>query len=107
MAKASMRWVLDNPNITCMIPGFKNECQIEDNLGTIHVPMFRTEELERLQNFYHDKVRDHIRGQIKLIKSEKAYQYLSEKVPRERCLYSWCAQFTHHLTLEARRITIK
>lgn len=62
MARASMRWILDNPNITCVIPGFKNERQVEDNLGTVHVPSFTTEELERTQSFYQDKVKDHIRG---------------------------------------------
>ncbi|NOU85225.1 aldo/keto reductase [Paenibacillus sp. LMG 31460] len=62
MARASMRWILDNPNITCVIPGFKNERQVEDNLGTVHVPPFTPEELERIQSFYQDKVKDHIRG---------------------------------------------
>lgn len=62
MARASMRWILDNPNITCVIPGFKNERQVEDNLGTVHVPSFTPEELKRIQNFYQDKVKDHIRG---------------------------------------------
>ncbi|NQX65182.1 aldo/keto reductase [Paenibacillus alba] len=62
MAKASMRWILDNPNITCVIPGFKNERQVEDNLGTAQVASFTAAELERLQQFYHDQVKDHIRG---------------------------------------------
>ncbi|MCY9695159.1 aldo/keto reductase [Paenibacillus alginolyticus] len=62
MARASMRWILDNPNITCVIPGFKNERQVEDNLGTVHVPSFTLDELERIQSFYQDKVKDHIRG---------------------------------------------
>lgn len=62
MARASMRWILDNPNITCVIPGFKNERQVEDNLGTVHVPSFTPEELERIHSFYQDKVKDHIRG---------------------------------------------
>lgn len=62
MARASMRWILDNPNITCVIPGFKNEHQVEDNLGTVQVPSFTPEELEHIQSFYQDKVKDHIRG---------------------------------------------
>lgn len=62
MARASMRWILDNPNITCVIPGFKNERQVEDNLGTVQVPSFTSKELERIQCFYQDKVKDHIRG---------------------------------------------
>ncbi|MDD9268077.1 aldo/keto reductase [Paenibacillus sp. GCM10023248] len=62
MAQASMRWILDNPNITCIIPGFKNERQVEDNLGAAQVASFSPEELERLQAFYREEVRDYIRG---------------------------------------------
>lgn len=62
MAQASMRWILENPNITCVIPGFKNERQVEDNLGTAQTPAFNEEELARLQSFYEDKVKDYIRG---------------------------------------------
>ncbi|MNY38322.1 L-glyceraldehyde 3-phosphate reductase [compost metagenome] len=62
MARASMRWILENPNITCVIPGFKNMKQIEDNLATLEVPPFTSEEQERLQSFYAKQVHDHIRG---------------------------------------------
>ncbi|AOZ94058.1 aldo/keto reductase [Paenibacillus crassostreae] len=62
MARASMRWILENPNITCVIPGFKNVRQIEDNLGTINVPAFSSEELDRLRSFYDHEVKEHIRG---------------------------------------------
>ncbi|NOV02113.1 aldo/keto reductase [Paenibacillus planticolens] len=62
MAQASMRWILDNPHITCIIPGFKNERQVNDNLGTAQTPSFQVEELERLQAFYEEKVKEYIRG---------------------------------------------
>ncbi|AZK45290.1 aldo/keto reductase [Paenibacillus lentus] len=62
MARASMRWILDHPEVTCVIPGFKNVRQVEDNLGTLQVPAFRPEELERLQAFYRSEVAEHIRG---------------------------------------------
>ncbi|WP_438349879.1 aldo/keto reductase [Paenibacillus sp. FA6] len=62
MARASMRWILENPNITCVIPGFKNVRQVEDNLGTVDVPAFSTEELDRLRSFYENQVETHIRG---------------------------------------------
>lgn len=62
MARASMRWILDNPHITCIIPGFKNVKQIQDNLGAIDVPAFRTDELQRLRTFYEEQVAAHIRG---------------------------------------------
>ena len=48
MARASMRWILDCPEVTAVIPGFRNVRQIKDNLGTLDVPSFSMEEKERL-----------------------------------------------------------
>jgi aryl-alcohol dehydrogenase-like predicted oxidoreductase len=62
MAKASMRWILDNPSVTCVIPGFKNVRQVEDNLGTLDVPSFSQAETERLAAWYESRVKAHIRG---------------------------------------------
>ncbi|KRE56746.1 aldo/keto reductase [Paenibacillus sp. Soil750] len=62
MARAAMRWILENPHITCIIPGFKNVKQIEDNLATLEVPAFTSEELVRLKSFYTTDVHAHIRG---------------------------------------------
>jgi aryl-alcohol dehydrogenase-like predicted oxidoreductase len=62
MAQASMRWILDNPNVTCVIPGFKNVKQVEDNLGTLDVASFSPAEAERLASWYDSKVKAHIRG---------------------------------------------
>ncbi|ACX68285.1 aldo/keto reductase [Paenibacillus sp. Y412MC10] len=62
MARASMRWILDCPEVTAVIPGFRNVRQIEDNLGTLDVPSFSMEEKERLALFYQEQVAMHIRG---------------------------------------------
>ncbi|MBS4198767.1 aldo/keto reductase [Bacillus sp. FJAT-49732] len=62
MATASLRWILDQKNISCVIPGFKNKHQIEQNLGALQEQSFSNEELERLTRFYYEKVRDNIRG---------------------------------------------
>jgi len=62
MARASMRWILDNPNVTCVIPGFKNVRQVEDNMGTVDVSSYSQEELDRLRSFYDLQVDAHIRG---------------------------------------------
>lgn len=62
MTRAALRWILDNPNITCVIPGFKNVAQVEDNLGALEVPSFLENELERLRSFYGQDVHPHIRG---------------------------------------------
>ncbi|WP_178023862.1 aldo/keto reductase [uncultured Paenibacillus sp.] len=62
MAQAAMRWILDQPEVTCVIPGFRNVRQVEDNLGAIDVPSFSEAELMRLAAFYQSEVAKHIRG---------------------------------------------
>ncbi|KIL42960.1 aldo/keto reductase [Jeotgalibacillus campisalis] len=62
MARASLRWILDQPEVTCVIPGFKNQQQVEENLQAIETPSFSQDELRRLNDFYHQHVKDHIRG---------------------------------------------
>lgn len=62
MARAAMRWILDQPEVTCVIPGFRNVRQVEDNLGAIDVPSFSEAELMRLAAFYQSEVAQHIRG---------------------------------------------
>jgi aryl-alcohol dehydrogenase-like predicted oxidoreductase len=62
MATAALRWILDQEEITCMIPGFKNEKQIVENLKALDEKPFSKEEKEKLEDFYHDKVKEFIRG---------------------------------------------
>ncbi|MEK5493303.1 aldo/keto reductase [Paenibacillus sp. FSL R7-0297] len=64
MARASMRWILDHPAVSCVIPGFKNEAQIADNLATLDVPSYSSAEMERLSEFYQSEVAPHIRGGV-------------------------------------------
>lgn len=62
MTRAALRWVLDNPDITTVIPGFKTVAQVKDNLEALLVPTFTTEEQTRLETFYEKEVHEHIRG---------------------------------------------
>ena len=62
MAKAALAWILQDPHVTCVIPGFKNPKQVEDNLGALKTAPFSQEELERLRNYYNEEVKPHIRG---------------------------------------------
>jgi aryl-alcohol dehydrogenase-like predicted oxidoreductase len=62
MTRAALRWILDFPEITCVIPGFKNSRQVEDNLASQHVPSFSASEKERLKSFYAEEIKEHIRG---------------------------------------------
>ena len=62
MARASLRWILDQAEVTCVIPGFKNQQQVEENLQSIETPSFSQAELHRLSDFYHANVKPYIRG---------------------------------------------
>jgi len=62
MASAALRWILDQKEITCIIPGFKNVKQVEDNLSALDTKPFTEEEMQKLQSFYREKVKDSIRG---------------------------------------------
>ncbi len=62
MARAALRWVLDQEGITCVIPGFRNVRQVEDNLSAIDAPSFTAEEQGRLAAFYREEVHPFIRG---------------------------------------------
>lgn len=62
MARAALRWILDQPEVTCVIPGFKNQKQVEQNLQAIETSSFSQAELGRLSDFYHAEVKEYIRG---------------------------------------------
>jgi aryl-alcohol dehydrogenase-like predicted oxidoreductase len=64
MARAAMRWILDHPAVSCIIPGFKNEAQVADNLASREVPSFTAEEMQRLSQYYSNDVAPHIRGGV-------------------------------------------
>jgi len=62
MTRAALKWILESDAISCVIPGFKNVKQVEDNLAALDVPPFTTEELSKLRAFYLAEVEGHIRG---------------------------------------------
>lgn len=62
MTQAALRWILDQKEVTCAIPGFKTVKQVEDNLEAINVPSFNSDELEKIEQFYKQEVHEHIRG---------------------------------------------
>ncbi len=62
MARAAIRWLLDQPGITCAIPGFRNAAQVKENLAAVAAPPFSAAELERLRVWYRTRVHAQIRG---------------------------------------------
>lgn len=62
MTRAALKWILEHKEISSVIPGFKNVGQIEDNLQSLDVKGYSSEELDRLETFYRNEVYEHIRG---------------------------------------------
>ncbi|WP_100408089.1 aldo/keto reductase [Bacillus solitudinis] len=62
MTSAALRWILDQPEVSCVIPGFKNVKQVDGNLEAIDTPSFSEEELKKLSQFYKSDIVQHIRG---------------------------------------------
>jgi aryl-alcohol dehydrogenase-like predicted oxidoreductase len=62
MASAALRWILDQKEITSIIPGFKNVKQVKDNLSALETKPFSEEELQEIQRFYQETVNGYIRG---------------------------------------------
>jgi len=62
MACAAMRWILDQPAVSAVIPGFKNPDQVRENLAAAEAPPFSPAELQRLRAWHDERVAPHIRG---------------------------------------------
>lgn len=62
MTQAALKWVMQQEGVTTVIPGFKNESQVKDNLKSIEVKAFTDQELKRLEDFYWNEVHEYIRG---------------------------------------------
>ncbi|NMA89731.1 MAG: aldo/keto reductase [Amphibacillus sp.] len=62
MAKAALKWLLQQAGVSTVIPGFKNTHQVEENLGAVDVLPFTDEEMNRIAKFYQEEVHEYIRG---------------------------------------------
>ncbi|BCB02519.1 aldo/keto reductase [Bacillus sp. KH172YL63] len=60
--RAAIKWILQQEEVTTVIPGFRNVKQVEDNLAALHVKDFSQEEMQKLHDFYKQRVHPHIRG---------------------------------------------
>ncbi len=62
MTRAALKWILEHDAISCVIPGFRNVAQVEDNLQALKVEGFTETEMNKLAQFYQDEVKKNIRG---------------------------------------------
>lgn len=62
MAQMSLRWILDFPAVTTVIPGASSAGQVESNVSASELPPLSHELHDLLSDFYMQHVEDHIRG---------------------------------------------
>ncbi len=52
MAQAALRFVLDDPAVSCVVAGAKTPAQVEENVGAVLVPPIDDAERERIAGVF-------------------------------------------------------
>jgi aryl-alcohol dehydrogenase-like predicted oxidoreductase len=61
-AQMALRWILDFPAVTTVIPGAKNVTQVKANVSASSLPPLSEKLHQQLRDFYQAEVASHIRG---------------------------------------------
>ncbi len=62
MAQMALRWILDFPAVSTIIPGASNVRQVQSNVSASDLPPLSAELHAKLREFYETQVEEHIRG---------------------------------------------
>ena len=62
MAQAAMRWILDHPEVSVVIPGASRPAQARENAAVSELPPLSAELHQQLAEFFKESVAPHIRG---------------------------------------------
>lgn len=62
MAQMAMRWLLDQPAVSTIIPGASSPAQVKENARVSNLPPLDTALHHALARFYQNEVKQHIRG---------------------------------------------
>jgi aryl-alcohol dehydrogenase-like predicted oxidoreductase len=60
MAQFALRWILDQPGVSVVIPGARNPGQVAGNIGAESLTPLTTDQLTAVQAVYADLIRPHI-----------------------------------------------
>lgn len=63
VAQFAMRWILDHPAVTCVIPGAKRPSQAEENCRTSDLPPLSEETMRAVEGVYDRRIRSLVHGQ--------------------------------------------
>ena len=64
LAQQSLRWILNHPAITTVIPGASSVTQVQSNVAAAELPGFETSTVQQLRNLYDEKIKPLIRGAV-------------------------------------------
>ena len=56
----ALRWVLDQPGVTAVIPGARDADQVRGNVAAADLPALTPQQLEDLRAVYDGSVREHV-----------------------------------------------
>jgi aryl-alcohol dehydrogenase-like predicted oxidoreductase len=62
MAQWAIRWILDHPEVTTVIPGASKIAQVHSNVEASAMPHFSSHTFNKLRRLYDDEIRIKIRG---------------------------------------------
>ncbi len=60
LAQFALRWVIDQPGVSTVIPGARNSEQVRGNVAAASLPPLRAEQLEGVRNVYDRFIREHV-----------------------------------------------
>ncbi len=64
MAQWALRWILDHPQVSTIIPGASKPEQVESNAAVSDLPALGEDAHEKLKSFYRKSIEQHIRGNV-------------------------------------------
>lgn len=62
MAQSALRWILDHPEVTTVIPGATSVRQVQSNVAASELPPLPEEVHNRLRQLYDEEIKQKIRG---------------------------------------------
>jgi aryl-alcohol dehydrogenase-like predicted oxidoreductase len=60
LAQFALRWVIDQPGVSTVIPGARNPEQVRGNVSATSLPPLREEQLEGVRSVYERFIREHV-----------------------------------------------
>jgi len=64
MPQAALRWVLDHPEVTTVIPGASSPQHVKSNTAASELDPLPEQTHKKLRTLYDDDIRPHIRGRV-------------------------------------------